>query len=181
MLVVGLGLLGPAAAPPARAQKMPSVPPIRGHGQGNLAYDFELKDLEGHVHRLREMRGKRVVQVVFWATWCVPCIEEIPALREIYAKYRGRGLEVLGVAVDMNQTREGVRDFARDYQVTYPILWDEGHAMTAQYGVYALPQNFLIGKDGIIHYAGSGLPRDYEVLLERLLGKDGAIPKGSAH
>ncbi len=174
-----LVVAGPEA-PLAWAQKMPVLPPQNGYNIGNLAYDFTLKDLDGRSHSLKGFRGKGVVQVVFWATWCMPCIQEIPRLRVLYDKYHDRGLEVFGVAVDLNQTPEGVRSFARDLEVNYPILWDEGHATMSRYGVAALPRNFLIGKDGIIRHAGTALPGGYEALIERLLG-DESPPLSAAH
>src|SRR5262249_15498857 len=99
---LALALLLPGQA---AGQKIPTLPPAPGHKVGNVAHDFTLKDLENRSHSLKEMRGKRVVQVVFWATWCVPCMEEIPTLRATYEKYRERGLQVLGIAVDMSQTQ----------------------------------------------------------------------------
>ena len=162
------------AAVPARAQKIPSLPPAKGRSVGNLAYDFTLKDLDGRTYDLEEMRGKWVVQVVFWATWCVPCIEEVPRLRELYAKYHGQGLEILGVVVNLSQTQEGVRAFARRFQINYPILWDEDGSMMDHYLVDAIPRNFLIDRDGIIRYTGSALPGGYEPLLQKLLRQEGS-------
>jgi len=155
-----------------RAQKIPSIPPSPGHKVGNVAHDFVLKDLNGQKFSLKEMRGQRVVHVVFWATWCAPCLQEIPHLRETYAKYRDRGFQVLGIVVEMNQTPDVVRGVARDLKVNYPVLWDEGGAVQDRYQVAYIPQNFLVGKDGIIRYAGTSLPSNYDALVESLL-KDG--------
>lgn len=157
---------------PALAQKMPVLPPTPGHKVGSLAHDFVLKDLNGNKYSLKDMRGQRVVQVVFWATWCVPCLQEVPHLKETYAKYRDRGFQVLGIVVEMNQSPDVVRAVAHDLKVNYPILWDEGGAVQDRYRVSYIPQNFLVGKDGIIRYAGSSLPDNYEALVESLL-KDG--------
>ncbi len=172
MAVLGLALL-----PPGRAsgQKIPSIPPSPGTHVGNLAQDFTLKDLDNRPYSLKEMRGRRVVHVVFWATWCFPCLEEVPALRATYEKYRERGLQVLGIAVDMNQTLDGVRTAARDLKINYPILWDDGGSLLERYRVSYIPQNFLIGKDGVIRYAGTSLPADYDTLVESLLKADGHV------
>jgi len=113
--------------------------------------------------------------VVFWATWCVPCLEEVPALRATYDKYRDRGLQVLGIVVNMNQTLDGVRTAAHDMKINYPILWDEGGSLMERYRVSYIPQNFLIGKDGVIRYAGTGLPANYDALVESLLKEDAAV------
>jgi len=154
---------------PAGAQKMPVMPPIPGNKVGSLAHDFVLKDLNGNKYSLKDMRGRRVVHVVFWATWCVPCLQEVPHLKETYTKYRDRGFQVLGIVVEMNQTPDVVRAVARDLQVNYPILWDEGGAIQDRYKVAYIPQNFLVGKDGIIRYTGNSLPDNYDALVESLL------------
>jgi len=165
-------LLGGAAAP-APAQRLPAPEPGRGKGVGNLAYDLALKDLNGRSYKLRDLRGKRVVHVVFWATWCFPCIQEIPTLKQIYAKYHERGLEILGVAPNMDQTADGVAALVEELKVNYPVLWDADGTAMRTYRISYIPQNFLIGKDGIIRYAGTSLPSDYERLIEKLLQEGG--------
>ncbi len=173
LLFASIVLLLVAALPtPAAAQKMPQAGPREGWRVGDLAYDFTLKDIEGRRVNLKELRGSQVVHLVFWATWCVPCVEEVPHLRDVYAKYHAKGLEILGVVVPMNQTRDGVRAFAQKLKMTYPVLWDEGSAVMNRYRVDSIPQNFLIGRDGIIRYAGVGLPDRYEELLQQALGQD---------
>jgi peroxiredoxin len=157
----------------AKAQKMPVLPPTPGHKVGNLAHDFVLKDLNGRKFSLKEMRGQRVVHVVFWATWCVPCLQEIPHLKDTYAKYKDRGFQVLGIVVEMNQTPDVVRAVAHDLKLTYPVLWDEGGAIQDRYRVSYIPQNFLVDREGIIRYEGTSLPTNYDTLIESLL-KDGA-------
>jgi peroxiredoxin len=164
----------------AWAQKIPALPPSPGHRVGSVAHDFTLQDLDGRKYSLKEMRGQRVVHVVFWATWCVPCLQEIPHLRATYEKYRDRGLQVLGIVVNMNQTPDTVRAVAHDLKVNYPILWDEDGETQDRYKVAYIPQNFLVGRDGIIRYAGTSLPPDYEALVESLLKKeDGAMRPAS--
>jgi peroxiredoxin len=173
LLVASAGLLTLALLPAGRAtaQKMPRLGPPEGRRVGDLAIDFKAKDLDGHEHRLRDLRGHKVVHLVFWATWCVPCLEEIPHLREAYSKYGEQGLEILGVTMPMDQTAESVRGFVRKQKLQYPILWDEGQAIMSRYHVDAIPQNFLIGRDGIIRYAGGGLPDDYDTLVRKALSQ----------
>jgi cytochrome c biogenesis protein CcmG, thiol:disulfide interchange protein DsbE len=174
-LLAGAALtLALLAAGPLRAQKMPTLGPTAGHRVGDLAHDFTLKDLNDQKHTLKELRGKEVVQVVFWATWCVPCLEEVPKLRSIQEKYGDRGVQILGIVIDMNQTKDGVRATARDLKINYPVLWDDGGEVQDRYQVSYIPQNFLIGKDGVIRYAGTSLPANYETLLDSLLKDAGA-------
>lgn len=164
---------------PLRAQKMPVLGPVPGNRVGDLARDFTLKDLDNRKYSLKDLRGKQVVHVVFWATWCVPCLQEIPTLRAIQEKYQDRGVQILGITIDMNQTIETVRSMTRQMKVNYPVLWDDGGGVQDRYQVSYIPQNFLIGRDGVIHYAGTSLPANYETLLESLLKSDSS--RASAH
>lgn len=165
-----LALLAALAAPAAlEAQKLPKPQPAPGHRVGDLAHDFTLQDLQGRTVRLRDLRGKKVVHLVFWASWCVPCMQEIPVLRAHYDAHRGRGLEILGVVLQMNQTPDIVRAISRQFEVNYPVLFDADDAARKKYRVEAIPQNFLIDRDGIIRYAGTVLPGDYDARLEKLL------------
>ena len=154
------------------AQKMPEMPTREGRRVGEVAFDFTLKDLDGKAHRLRDLRGTKVVHVVFWATWCMPCIEEVPHLTKVYDQYREQGLEIYGVVVPMNQTRDGVRAFVKKFGMEYPVLWDDGLSLMNKYRVSSIPQNFLIGRDGVIRYAGVELPEGYEDLIRKILAQE---------
>jgi cytochrome c biogenesis protein CcmG, thiol:disulfide interchange protein DsbE len=173
---VALALIAPSAA---RAVKMPTLDPLPGARVGNLAHEFTLKDLDDRKHSLKELRGKEVVHVVFWATWCVPCLEEVPTLRAMQEKFQSRGLQIFGIVVNMSQTVDGVRTAAKDLKINYPILWDDGGEVQDRYKVAFIPQNFLIGKDGVIRYVGTSLPPNYESLVDSLLKEDVAVRTGS--
>lgn len=77
-----------------------------------------LVDLDGRQQPLEQWRGK-VLVVNFWATWCAPCREEIPAFIRLQDKYRSRGLQFVGIAIDR---REKVQEFAREFGMNYPVL-----------------------------------------------------------
>src|SRR5947209_3760708 len=150
-----LALLLVAGSPrPADAQKIPTIPPSQGVRVGQRLIDFTLPDLDGRTRSLKELRGRSVVQVTFWATWCVPCMQEIPQIRQIYDRYRPQGFEVLSIALNLRETPDGVRAIARDFKIDYPILWDGDGALMKRFNISMVPQNFLIGKDGIIRYTG---------------------------
>lgn len=180
---LAIGLILPIlAAGPGWAQKMPVLGPVVGREVGDLPADFTLKDLDGRPHALKTLRQeKKVVLMVFWASWCVPCMQEVPLVREAYAKYRDRGFEALGIVVNLNQTREGARAFVRDFKINYPILWDEDGSIMGRYGVQSIPRNFLIGRDGIIRYVGDGLPAAHDALIESLLAGPHVDGAAGAH
>jgi len=169
ILLALLIALAPPVFEPVAAQKMPGIGPREGWRVGDLAYDFTVKDLEGRDYRLKDLRGQSVVHLVFWATWCMPCVEEVPHLKTIYGRYRAQGFEILGVVVAMNQTKEGVRSFVEKNGMAYPILWDGDLKVMSRYRVDSIPQNFLIDRDGIIRYAGISLPAGYEELVRKML------------
>ena len=109
------------------------------------APDFTTEDAAGNRVSSRSFRG-RVVLLNFWATWCPPCRLEMPSMERLYGEFRGRGLEI--VAVNFMEPRELVQDFAREQNLTYPMLLDRRSDIAEQYGVLRLPETVVIGRGG---------------------------------
>jgi thiol-disulfide isomerase/thioredoxin len=109
-----------------------------------VAQAFTLTDAQGKVHRLDDYRGRWVL-VNFWATWCPPCLEEIPDLVELY---EGRKkVMVLGIAMDYRD-RETVLKFADQMFMSYPVVLGD-QSVSAQFGkLQGLPTTYLYGPDG---------------------------------
>lgn len=115
---------------------------------------FTLIGLDGKQHSLAEYRG-HVVLINFWATWCVPCRAEIPELETAFKKYQANGVVFLGI--DWKEGRDDVKAFTDERQVTYQVLLDsDGKAYTA-YQVPALPQTFILDKQGRIALSRTGI------------------------
>jgi cytochrome c biogenesis protein CcmG/thiol:disulfide interchange protein DsbE len=121
-----------------------------------VAQDFTLPDLNGKKVSLSDYRGK-VVLVNFWATWCAPCLHEIPWLIELHEKYTERGFVVLGVSTQEDD-RKGVAAWVngRTFEVngqkvpmSYPILLDD-NTVSDGFGVFGLPTSLIISRDGRI-------------------------------
>jgi len=136
--------------------------PIPGLDLGNLAPELEgdgpdgrvqLTDLDGNPIRLADLRGK-AVWINFWASWCPPCQFETPTVRAMDAKYRDRGLIV--VAVQVQQTVEAGRDYARRYGLDYTIGADVTGAVFHTYHVFALPTQFFIDSNGVLRQIVNG-------------------------
>ena len=116
--------------------------------QFTVAPDFSLETLDGPSMRLSDLRGKAVL-LNFWATWCGPCKIEMPWFVDLQKQYGPQGLQIVGVAMD-DASKEDIGKFAKDMGVNYPILIGK-EAVGEQYGgVNALPETFLIGRDGKI-------------------------------
>lgn len=115
---------------------------------GSLAPDFRLKDLEGKSVRLSDFRGKNPVLLVFSTTWCPHCRSQVPLINDIYAKYKGKGLQVFHV--DIQEPADRIKSFVQRYKVTYPVLLDNDAKVSKQYKVVGVPANVLITKEGNI-------------------------------
>lgn len=114
--------------------------------------------------------GKEVTLLVFWATWCRPCLMEMPTLVKLHGKYQDRNFRVVSINVDDPEGKK-VQAISRDYGLNYPILIGNEDVMKQFGGVQALPTSFLIGTDGRIREKLQGLhPEDYmeQMVLEAL-------------
>lgn len=110
------------------------------------ANGFALKDSTGHIHRLADYRGKWVL-VNFWATWCAPCLEEIPELADLYNAHKNKDLMVIGVAMEY-PSPQIVLDFLKENPIPYPVVMGD-YKMAKQIGaVAALPTSFLFDPKG---------------------------------
>ncbi|MDA8106701.1 MAG: TlpA disulfide reductase family protein [Nitrospiraceae bacterium] len=111
------------------------------------APDFALKDLRGNTVRLSGLKGK-VVLLNFWATWCPPCVAEMPQLNKLYKKLGPRGLHVVAVSTDNSIGYP--REFVSKNGIDFTVLYDENRTVTRSYKVFSMPTTFLIDKNGII-------------------------------
>ena len=116
---------------------------------GKPAPGFEAQDLSGKAVRLESFRGKYVL-VDFWATWCAPCIGELPRLQDAYRKYHGAGFEILSVSLD--ETRTAVTDFVKVRKLPWPQLHNStaGADLVDAFGVSSIPAAYLLDPDGKI-------------------------------
>jgi thiol-disulfide isomerase/thioredoxin len=114
---------------------------------------LELQDLAGKTHTLADYRG-RVVLINFWATWCPPCRDEMPALQTLHDRLAGRPFAILGVNYGESPAR--IESFLRGVPVGFPILRDPRHEAITAWRVRTLPATFLVGPDGQIRYAVVG-------------------------
>jgi peroxiredoxin len=126
----------------------PGGMPFRPLTASAPAPDFSLESLDGKATRLSDFRGKAVL-LNFWATWCGPCKIEMPWFVDLQNQYGSQGLQIVGVAMD-DASKEDIAKFAKDMGVNYPVLIGKEAVGDAYGGVPALPETFLIARDGKI-------------------------------
>ncbi|WP_062356206.1 thiol-disulfide oxidoreductase ResA [Bacillus kwashiorkori] len=114
---------------------------------GKVAPDFVLKDLTGNSFQLSDYEGKGVF-LNFWGTFCEPCKKEMPYMDNQYKVYREEGVEIL--AVNVGETKLAIERFAKQYDLSFPIIVDEDGEVQHAYGVLPLPATFLIDPEGKI-------------------------------
>jgi peroxiredoxin len=145
---------------PTSAMNQPTVrAPLQPAQDRKPAPDFALKDVSGRTVTLKDYRGK-VVLLDFWATWCAGCKEEIPWFSKFEETYRAKGLAVVGVSMDTSGWSV-VKPFLANTKVSYPmVLADDATAQ--KYGIKALPDTFLIDRQGRIAvvYKGGLVDKD---------------------
>jgi len=118
------------------------------------ASEFTLKDMQGKTHRLSQYRGK-VVLVNFWATWCPPCIEELPSLQRLLELYEDKDFTIL--TIDVGEPAELIQPFLSQVGVNdLTVLLDDDGTTHKNWNIYVFPTNFLLDQSGKIRYAAVG-------------------------
>ena len=121
---------------------------VGGQESLTLAPDFALPDLEGNTVRLSDFKGK-VIILDFWATWCPPCVKEIPHFVELYEKYRENGFQMIGIALSSGSAKD-VKKFAAEHGINYPILMGNREVSRKYGNIRSIPTTFLIDRQGRI-------------------------------
>lgn len=99
---------------------------------------------------LAEYKGQ-VVLLNVWATYCIPCRTEMPSIEALYKDFKSRGLKVVAVSVDPPGKTQAIRDFVKEFNLTFDILYDSLGTIEQQYRTTGYPESFVISRDGIIH------------------------------
>jgi peroxiredoxin len=113
---------------------------------GTAAPDFTLQDADRKVI-LSEFRGK-VVVLNFWATWCGPCVEEMPSLVQLQQRFKNKGVTVLGVSIDVDG--DAYHKFLKDYKIDFLTVRDPDQKASNVYGSFKWPETYIIDREGIV-------------------------------
>ena len=159
LLVLTLVVFG--CQPQDRKPSHGGIETLYGYPRGLIAAvdepapDFTFTTVTGERQRLSDLEGK-VVLLNFWATWCAPCLAEIPDLMALQEEFGADDFVVLGVSVD-NLPEEDIRAFAETFALNYPIVLDKGPISEAYGGAYSLPTTFVIDRSGQIRQRVIGI------------------------
>lgn len=141
---------------------------------GSKAPIFEAATLDDKpvTKTLKDYRGD-VILLNIWATTCIPCRTEMPSIDSLYQVYKPKGFKVVAVSTDNPGMTQAIRDFAKEYKLTFDILYDSVSAINQQYQIYGYPYSFIISRDGVIHKKWIGPDNwnspDNRKLIEQLL------------
>jgi len=112
------------------------------------APDFTFPGLDGKMVSLSDYKGK-VVLVNIWATWCPPCVAEMPSMEKLYHKFKGENFEILAVSIDETGLK-AVAPFMKKTRLTFPALIDSQGAIKSVYRITAIPESFIVDKQGLL-------------------------------
>jgi peroxiredoxin len=117
------------------------------------APNFTLSTVDGQQVSLHQYRG-RVVFLNFWATWCIPCREEMPALEQLHQTYQSQDLVIL--SIDLKESADQVKAFFHKHNLSFPALLDQDGSVFRDYLVAGMPTTYLVGRDGTLLARGVG-------------------------
>lgn len=143
-------------------------------GDPRPAAEFELATLDGGTVALSEMRGK-VVIVAFWATWCGPCLRELPHLETFWKEHRDEGVELLAINIDSYDMRAAIEPFLDENNIDVPVALEDEEQLTG-YDYRAIPALYVIDREGMIAEARTGYDPELE---DKLSGKLLSIARGA--
>lgn len=175
-----LRLLAHAPRPTSAAQWLPAtdapLPPVLGlvERAPYPAPDFALIDALGIHHQLEDSLG-RVTLVNFWATWCPPCVHEIPSMNRLAGAYAPEDFAI--VSINFREDPEHILQFMREVAVDFPVLLDSDGHVAQSWGVFAFPSSFILDRDGQVRYSVNTAIEWDAPEIHRAIGGLGALPQ----
>jgi cytochrome c biogenesis protein CcmG/thiol:disulfide interchange protein DsbE len=163
ILLFGSGWIWLSRTPPGSTTSG-NIPVPR---QGFLAPDFSLQTPDGQILNLAEFRGRPIL-INLWASWCPPCKAEMPDLEQVYKDYQSEGFIILGVNATNQDDPGKAISFAKEYGLTFPILFDMDGKVSQLYQLQALPTSFFVDKNGVIQDVVIGGPMSAALLRIRV-------------
>ena len=147
---------------------------------GSTAPDFRAKELGKNTYKTFADYKGQVVLLNVWATWCGPCVQEIPSLEKLHKLYGDKGLKLVAVSIDDYVSEDSIAKFAKNLGVTFQVLHDSTRAIENAYQVTGYPETFIIGPEGTIRRKWIGADdwtsQGNRALISQLLGLETPRP-----
>ena len=147
IILIGGGLLLVAAMGMLLVNRSPASPSLELAQKGQPLSDFSLSDLNGETVRLSDFQGQ-VVLINAWATWCPPCVAEMPDLQAYYQAHQDQNFVILGI--NAGDTFRTAFEFVSQKEITFPILLDPDVNLLTNLGIHSFPTSILVGADGVV-------------------------------
>lgn len=161
-LVMGGLWIAASRLPPSDLAETLAVPQA-----GFLAPEFTLPSLSGEPIALADLRGHPIL-INLWASWCLPCRAEMPAIQRVYDEYRDQGFIVLAVNMTLQDSQAGAQAFVDEFDFTFPVLLDVDGDVARLYRLRGLPSSFFVDAFGTIQEVLIGGPMDEALLASRV-------------
>lgn len=139
--------------------------------KGNAAPDFILPDLKGNNYKLSENLNQGPILINFWATWCIPCREEMKKLVDVYKKFEGDGLQILAISIDDPKSVARVKSFINSRKYPFKVLLDTNSEVMQSFQAENPPYTALLSPSGDIFYSHNGYRKGDEKILEDHIDK----------
>ncbi len=134
---------------------------------GDLLPEINISTVGGQTINSTSLHGEKPLLLVFWASWCPSCKEEIGPLNALYDEFKGR-MVLLGINVGVNDSEARVKKYVARYKVKYPQYFDEGSLLTRRFGVSGTPTIIIVDRQGVVQYKGHRLPTNLREHFDKL-------------
>jgi len=129
--------------------------------------NVKLEDLDGRKVQLKSYLGKGPVLITFWATWCMPCHEELAEFQKLYNEYKSKGFQLIGISIDDEKTVAKVKPYIKSRNYNFTVLLDSNSDAAREFYVQDAPNTFLVNKKGNIVYSHHGYKRGDELEIKK--------------
>lgn len=130
--------------------------------------DFSLSTLEGEKVHLKDYRGRKIVHLVFWSTWCPKCLMDMAKLKKIWARRGDRDYEIVAINVGLNESHDRIKKIQKEYQMPFTVALDNKGGVTKDFGVISIPCNIIIDKEGVLRDRFNELPEEPEKFFNQV-------------
>lgn len=156
-------LLGTTSAAGCTDAAAPNAVDSKIVGNPAPAFSLAAVNTKGSVS-MSSLEGQ-VVIVDFWGTFCEPCKKSFPKLQDLYAKYKGGGLTIVGISED--DEKDGITAFAGSYGAKFPLVWDETKSVAGKWNPGSMPATFIVDRKGVVRFLHRGYREGEEVEIEQ--------------